>query len=95
VDFLDEYMAQSSELVGDRTPDEIAYDNAIIKELRKGRPIIKALKIAAGKFPDEALEWNKDTIDDIAAHYDYLMKDEEIRSKVAALSSGKARKLKR
>ncbi len=95
MDFLETYLAQASELVGDRTPDEIAYDNAIIKELRKGRPIKKALKIAAGKYPDEALQWDKNTINDIAAHDEYLMNHEEIKNKMAVLSPSKARKPKR
>jgi len=66
----------------ERTVDEVAYDNIIIEELRKGSSIKKALKIAAEKYPDEALQYDDDTIGDIESHYDYLLKHEAIKNRI-------------
>ena len=77
-DFLEEYLERASETIGERSPDEIAFDNEVLRQLRKGRSIRKALKIAGKKYPSEALDWNEENIDDIAAHYDYLKNHDEI-----------------
>lgn len=66
----------------ERTADEVAYDNIIIEELRKGSPIKKALKIAAEKYPDEALQYDDETIGDIESHYDYLLNHEAIKNRI-------------
>jgi hypothetical protein len=50
--------------------------------LRKGRDIKKALKMATRKYPSEALQWDEKSIGDIAVHYEYLMKHEEIMKKL-------------
>jgi hypothetical protein len=46
IDSYNQMSSSSEELLNERTPDEIAHDNIVIKELRKGRSIKKALKIA-------------------------------------------------
>ncbi len=46
IDSYNQMSSSSEELLNERTPDEIAHDNILIKELRKGRSIKKALKIA-------------------------------------------------
>ncbi|MCI0693842.1 hypothetical protein L0337_17775 [candidate division KSB1 bacterium] len=69
----------------ERTADEVAYDNVIIQELRKGSSIKKALKIAAEKYPDEALQYDDETIGDIKAHYDYLLNHEAIKNRIKQL----------
>ena len=56
----------------ERTPEEVAYDKVMLKELGRGRTIERALRIAAKKFPDEALQYTKETLGDIAAHYEYI-----------------------
>ena len=66
----------------ERTTDENAYDNVIIQELRKGSSITKALKIAAEKYPNEALQYDDDTIGDIESHYDYLLNHEAIKNRM-------------
>jgi hypothetical protein len=45
--------------------------------------------LAKEKYPDEALQWDDDTIVDIQDHYEYLMNHEDILSKLKALSSKK------
>ena len=87
MDDLKRYLDRSREIIGERTPEEVVHDSEVIKQLRKGRNIKKALKMAARRFPSEALQWSEESIDDIAAHYEYLMKHEEIMRKLSALSA--------
>jgi hypothetical protein len=86
-EFIKGYLDRSHEIIGERTPEEVAHDNEVIKQLREGRHIKKALKMAAQKYPAEALHWDEETIGDIAAHYEYLTEHEEITSKLSALTS--------
>ena len=44
--------------------------------------IQKAIERANKKYPKEALEVDKKTINDIAAHYDYLLEHENIMKKM-------------
>jgi hypothetical protein len=66
------YLAGAAEIIGDRTPSEIAHDDAVVDALNRGRTIKEALTIAGEKHPSEALNWDSGNIDDIAAHYEYL-----------------------
>ncbi len=89
-EIIDLYNQSSSwfeESIQERTTDEIAYDEAVIKELKKGRSIKKALKEANKKYPDEALQYDKRSINDIAAHYDYLLNHEFIKNKIQQISN--------
>ncbi|MGD0845294.1 MAG: hypothetical protein ABSA06_13140 [Geobacteraceae bacterium] len=49
MDYLKSYLDRSHDIIGERTPEEVAHDNEVIKQLRKGRNIKKALKMAALK----------------------------------------------
>jgi hypothetical protein len=86
-EFIKGYLDRSHEIIGERTPEEVAHDNEVIKQLRKGRNIKKALKMAAQKSPAEPLHWDEETIGGIAAHYEYLTEHEKITSKLSALTS--------
>ena len=66
------YLDRAKEIIGDRTSSEAAYDDTVVQALSNGHPIEKALAIAGEKHPNEAIEWDKSTIADIAAHYQYL-----------------------
>ena len=81
------YLDRSHEIIGERTPEEMAHDNEVIKQLRKGRNIKKALKMAAKKYPAEALHWDEGTIGEIADHYEYLMEHEEIIRRLSGLAA--------
>lgn len=80
---LDEYLNTAKEIIGDRTKDEESYDNEVIRWLRKGKGIKKAINKANLKYPEEALELNKSNINDVAAHYDYLLEHDKIMRKIA------------
>ena len=85
-DFLDAYIAGASDIIGERTPEEAAYDRTVVDELNRGRSIQEALRIAGEKHPQQALQWDDDTLGDIAAFYDYLKTHEEIMRKLGMAS---------
>ncbi len=66
------YLRRAEEIIGERTPAEIAHDDEVVAGLEMGLPIEAALANAAQKHPSEALQWDADSIGDIAAHYDYV-----------------------
>jgi hypothetical protein len=75
---LKAYLDNAAEIIGHRSPAEIAHDDAVVDALRQGNSIKESLAIARAKFPDEAIEWNDENIDDISAHYDYLKNHSDI-----------------
>jgi hypothetical protein len=87
IEFYTQFSSEFEEELQQRTPDEIAYDNSILKELKKGRSIKRALKIAAREYPDEALQYTDENLDDIQAHYEFLLNHELIKHKIAGLSN--------
>ena len=87
IDLYNQMSSSFEELLKERTPDEIAYDNIVIKELRKGRSIKKALKIAGKEYPSESLKYKDDNIDDIHAHYEYFLNHELIKAKMRRISN--------
>ncbi len=78
MDPFEAYIARSKEIIGDRTGPEKRYDTTVLKWLRRGKSISKAISLANRKFPGEALEVDDTNIGDVAAHYDYLLQHEEI-----------------
>jgi hypothetical protein len=70
-ELLDAYLdsaAEFSEMLKERTQGEVAYDYEVVAELRGGLSISTTLELANEKYPDEALQWDDDTIVDIKAH---------------------------
>jgi len=61
--------------------------NDMIKEvlrwLRKGKDIGKAINKANKKYPKEALSVDESNINDVASHYDYLLEHENIIRKIS------------
>jgi hypothetical protein len=74
-------------MLEERTPSEVEYDNEVIQGLGKGFPIKKALKHAGEKYPEQALQWDEDTIADLKAHYEYLKTHEEIMARLRGLQA--------
>ncbi len=79
--------AEFEETLDERTASEIAHDNIVLSELRKGSNIKEALDAAAGKYPEDALQYDDDNTDDIRIHYDYLLNHEIIKNRMAQLSN--------
>lgn len=79
---ITQYMQNSQDIIGERTPEEEQYDSELIKCLKKYGKIRKAINRANKKYPDEALKYNDENIGDIEAHYEYLMNHMEIVGKI-------------
>jgi hypothetical protein len=91
-ELIDSYLkdtAEFSSMLEERTAGEVAYDNEVVTALRKGLSIKKALELAGKKYPDDALQWSDETIEDIRTHYEYLMNHEDIIAKLKLLSRAK------
>lgn len=82
MDLINQYFQRSQEIIGDRTREEVRYDKEVLRWLRKGKKIQKAIERANKKHPKEALEVNDRTINDVAAHYEYLLEHENIMKKM-------------
>ncbi|MDP2824488.1 MAG: hypothetical protein Q8O52_17635 [Sulfuritalea sp.] len=70
--FIQAYIDQAAEIIGDRTSEEIAHDDAVVEALHQGHTIKEALAIAGGEHPEEKINWDDGNIGDIGAHYEYL-----------------------
>jgi hypothetical protein len=82
VDLLNQYLQRSQEIIGDRTREEMRYDKEVLRWLRKRKKIQKAIEKANKKYPKEALEIDDKTINDVSAHYEYLLEHENIMKKM-------------
>jgi predicted nucleotidyltransferase len=88
---IDQYLRRSQEIIGSRTESEERYDNEVIKWLKEGMTIGKAINRANERYPDEALKLDKTNVDDVAAHYEYLMQHLEILQKVSKVGRRRRR----
>jgi hypothetical protein len=64
----------------ERTPSEVAYDDYLLLQLKKGKKFKIAVRKANQKFPTEALNSGDEDTADLEAHYRYLLDMEEIDS---------------
>ncbi len=55
MDLRKEYMHRAKEIIGDRTPAEMAYDVEVLHGLERGQTIRQAIASANEKHPAEAL----------------------------------------
>jgi len=85
VNVLKQYVDRAEEIIGERTPDEEKYEREVIRWLRRGKNINKAIAKANQKYPKEALQVNDDNLADVEAHYEYVAEHEAIMEKLDAL----------
>jgi hypothetical protein len=85
VDFLKQYIERGEDLIGERTSDEQKYDREVIRWMRRGKSIAKAIKKANEKYPTEALQVDKDKLADVQSHYEYLADHEANLERLYAL----------
>lgn len=78
MDPLTQYLSRANEIVGERTPDEEKYDREVIRWMRKGKSITKAIAKANEKYATETLQVDDDTLGEVRAHYEYLAEHEAI-----------------
>ena len=85
MDLLKQHLELAAEVIGERTPDEGKYDREVIRWIRKGKSIRKAIAKASEKYPTEALQVDNDNLADVRAHYEYLADHDAITEKLNAL----------
>ena len=85
MDLLKQHLELAAEVIGERTPDEEKYDREVIRWMRRGKSINKAIARANEKYPTEALQVDKDNLADVQAHYEYLADHDAITEKLNAL----------
>jgi carbonic anhydrase len=85
LDLLKQHLELAAEVIGERTPDEEKYDREIIRWMRRGKTISKAIAKANEKYPAEALQVDNDNSADVRAHYEYLAEHDAITEKLNAL----------
>jgi hypothetical protein len=83
MDIIEQYLLRSQEIVGNRTQEEERYDKEVIRWLRKGKNIRKAINKANKKYPKEALQVDESNINDVAVHYEYLLEHADIIGKTS------------
>lgn len=79
---LSEFTDRINEIIGDRTPDEERYDREVLRWMRKGKSVSKAIGKANQKFPREALKVNDDNLTDVQSHYEFLANHELIMERL-------------
>lgn len=85
MDILNHYISRVDEIIGERTAEEQKYDHEVVRWVRKGKSISKAISKANQKYPTEALQVNNDNLADVQAHYEYLAEHEAIMEKLDVL----------
>lgn len=87
MDILKQYLERANEIIGERTPAEQKYDHEVVRWLRRGKSINKAIAKANEKYPTEALQVDNDNLADVQAHYEYLAEHDAIMEKLDALKN--------
>jgi putative NADH-flavin reductase len=82
MDILKQYISRADEIIGDRTAEEQKYDHEVVRWVRRGKSVSKAIVKANQKYPKEALQVNDDNLADVQAHYEYLAEHEAIMEKL-------------
>ncbi len=75
---INAYLARASEIIGDRSKAEAAYDDAVVDHLGGGMDIKQAIRAANREYPNEALRPGTGDWTDVAARYEYLMQHKAI-----------------
>ncbi len=75
---INAYLQRAREIIGERSPSEIAYDDAVLCHLGAGMDIRRAVQAANRDHPAEALEPRPEHWDDLASHYEYIAEHKAI-----------------
>ena len=63
---------EGQEIIGDRSPAEIEYDDSVVGHLSSGMDIQRAIRAANQEHPDEALKPGPDDWADLTGRYEYI-----------------------
>jgi hypothetical protein len=75
---INAYLKRAREIIGDRSPAEIAYDNAVVAQLSSGMDIKSAIAVANRKYPNEALSPAEGDWVDLDSRYQYIREHQGI-----------------
>jgi hypothetical protein len=78
VNEINDYLQRAREIIGDRSPSEIAYDDCVAAHLSRGMDIKRAIRAANQEHPEEALAPGPDHWADLAARYEYILEHKAI-----------------
>jgi hypothetical protein len=78
VNEINEYLQRAREITGERSPAELAYDDAVVAHLSRGMDIRLAVRAANREHPDEALEPRSEHWEDLASRYEYIAQHKAI-----------------
>ncbi len=73
VNDINAYLERAQEIIGERSPTEIAYDNCVLAHLSRGEDIRGAIRAGNREHPAEALEPAPGDWGDLASRYEYLL----------------------
>lgn len=79
---INAYLKRAQEIIGDRSPGEIDFDDAVVTHLEGGRNIKEAIGAANSLFPEEALDPAVYGWDDLESRYQYLKEHKAILAKL-------------
>jgi NAD(P)H-hydrate repair Nnr-like enzyme with NAD(P)H-hydrate dehydratase domain len=88
---LEAYLKRADEIIGDRTLAEQRYDREVIRWMRKGKDVKRAVAKANQKYPSEALLVDADSLPAVQAHYEYLAEHEMIIERLNKLEETRNR----
>jgi hypothetical protein len=75
---INAYLERAREIIGERSPAEIAYDDSVVSHLSAGMDIKQAIQAANREHPEEALEPGPEHWGDLASRYAYLAEHKAI-----------------
>jgi hypothetical protein len=78
VNEINAYLQRAREIIGDRSPAEVAYDDSVASFLSTGMDIRRAIQAANRKHPQEALAPGSDQWDDVRSRYEYIAEHKAI-----------------
>jgi hypothetical protein len=78
VNQINAYLQEAGEIIGERSPAEVAYDDAVVAQLSRGKNIRQAIRAANREHPDEALEPRSEHWEDLAMRYEYIAEHKAI-----------------
>jgi hypothetical protein len=79
---INAYLQSAREVIGERSPGEIEYDNAVVANLSARKSIKKAIAAANRQYPEEALNPGPEHWNDLAARYEYIREHKIILRKL-------------
>lgn len=72
VNQINSYLERAREIIGERSPTEISYDDTVVAHLNSGMQIKRAIAAANQEYPEEALRPSADDWADLEARYQYI-----------------------